>query len=203
MVAISGTLSNWMYNNRAYSVVGSLPFELGKTYKRRDGKEVKIIKVSGECVQGDDGDYPESGYRYNRTDDRGRCTGTAGDFSDPKNLLPDFLPDVKNAGEGFFVPVSLMGQNKTPEQRAWFSELLTLENKIYEIKCAALHDNDWKGAHDKIFQDGLSKRVGELVGNLGLSLVYRADGNDYKDRVWDFEWNLMVLTSDHRDFYVV
>lgn len=35
------------------------------------------------------GDDPKaSGFRYNRPNDRGRCTGSAFDFSDPFNVIP-------------------------------------------------------------------------------------------------------------------
>lgn len=208
MVAISGTLSNWMYNNKAYSVDGSLPFELGKTYKRRDGKEVTIIKVSNqrgyETVQGDDGDHPESGYRYNRDSDRGRCTGTAGDFSDPCNLLPEFPADHPTKGEGFLIPVSLMGQIKSPEERALFRQLIALEHRISNAKRECFSTHDWKGVSDLIFKHGLKRRAGQLVNKLGLPLVFEPlPQRNYKSNVMDFEWALTRLVEDRRPFYAV
>lgn len=69
------------------------PFELGKTYLTKAGKPVKIIQVTNtpgyEAVQGDDGENTTLGWRYNRAEDRGRCTGSAFDMSDSRNLIPD------------------------------------------------------------------------------------------------------------------
>lgn len=208
MVAISGTLSNWMYNNKAYSVEGSLPFELGKTYKRRDGKDVTIIKVINhrgyETVQGDDGDHPQSGYRYNRDTDRGRCTGTAGDFSDPCNLLPEFPADHPTKGEGFFVPVSLMGQIRSAEERALFRQLLVLEHRISDAKYGCFNTQDWKGTFDMIFKRGLSRRAGQLIRKLNLSLDFNPrSASNYKHNVMDFEWALTQLVEDRRPFYAI
>lgn len=85
-------------------------FIVGKTYLTQEGKRVKIIAESNThspyytCVQGDDGVtkiyehpvYPgiyeivegsESGWRYDRASDCGRCTGSAFDMSDPRNLV--------------------------------------------------------------------------------------------------------------------
>lgn len=85
-------------------------FIVGKTYLTKEGKKVKIIAesiqpgVRGVCVQGDDGvTYVEEhwkhkgiyeivegntlGWRYDREGDEGRCTGSAHDFSEPRNLI--------------------------------------------------------------------------------------------------------------------
>lgn len=85
-------------------------FEVGKTYLRQDGKKVKIIAENTKygthycCVQGDDGetrveedpihkgiyeiiDGSQLGWRYDRKSDAGRCTGSAFDMSDPRNLV--------------------------------------------------------------------------------------------------------------------
>jgi len=73
----------------------SKPFEVGKTYKTREGKSVTIINATDlpgyEGVQGDDplDGNPEGGWRYNRASDRGRVTGSAFDMSDPRNLIPE------------------------------------------------------------------------------------------------------------------
>lgn len=85
-------------------------FIVGKTYLTQEGKRVKIISESTKygphytTVQGDDGEtkvyedplHPgiyeivyghESGYRYDRASDCGRCTASAFDMSDPRNLV--------------------------------------------------------------------------------------------------------------------
>ncbi len=84
-------------------------FIVGRSYRRKDGKIVKIISESMgsgknyRCVQGDDGaenfdkappgTYKSraeaakvSGYRYDRSGDVGRCTG--GPDDNPHNLIP-------------------------------------------------------------------------------------------------------------------
>ena len=88
----------------------SKPFEVGKTYTRLDGKQVICIKtVSANkgyetaqfddrlevftargFIPGIDGDPLDSGFRYNRGQDRGRCT--AGQFDDPFNVIPEANP---------------------------------------------------------------------------------------------------------------
>lgn len=81
----------------------SKPFELGKTYKTHEGKDVTIIEVNNEIkgyetVRGDDhgddyidekGQAHKLGYRYNREgkNERGRCTGSPPDC--PRNLIPE------------------------------------------------------------------------------------------------------------------
>ncbi len=82
----------------------SKPFELGKTYRTQAGSWVKIIEINNtpgyETVRGDDhepdwiddkGKAHTLGWRYNREgkNERGRCTGSAHDFSDPRNLIPE------------------------------------------------------------------------------------------------------------------
>lgn len=91
-------------------------FELWKWYDRQDGKRVQVIEVRNDgwfdgvrCDDGAEcearyvptaweleaealGDMPKrgsSGWRYNRDSDRGRATGSAFDFSDPFNLVPE------------------------------------------------------------------------------------------------------------------
>lgn len=62
--------------------------KVGESYKTQDGKNVTITEARHtpgyECVLGDDDIW-----RYNREGDRGRVTGTAHDFSDPRNLIPE------------------------------------------------------------------------------------------------------------------
>lgn len=86
----------------------SKPFEVGKTYSRLDGKVVTCIKTTSppgyQCAQFDDreevyaarghtdGNPLDSGYRYNRGQDRGRCT--AGQFDDPFNVIPEANPHL-------------------------------------------------------------------------------------------------------------
>lgn len=83
----------------------SKPFELGKTYKTLEGKDVTIIEANNsipgyETVRGDDhgpdredefkpGTFHKVGYRYNRegAKERGRCTGSPVDC--PQNLIPE------------------------------------------------------------------------------------------------------------------
>jgi hypothetical protein len=209
MVAISGTLSEWMWNNKCYSIEGSLPFELGKSYKRRDGKLVTIIEVINtrgyETVRGDDAESPHLGCRYNRDSDRGRCTGTAGDFSDPHNLLPEFPEGHPNAaGEGFLVPLSMLGMNKSDDERAKFRELLILNDRCTEARYAALETQDWKAAHDQIFAKDIIEKVPALTSALGFTLeVVRPKGRDYRRAVYDFTHVFDVLIEDKRPFYAV
>lgn len=86
-------------------------FIVGRTYLTQAGKRVKIIAENVKygpyytCVQGDDGEnavfedpvHPgiyefrpgsEAGWRYDRPSDAGRCTASAFDMSDPRNLVP-------------------------------------------------------------------------------------------------------------------
>lgn len=71
-------------------------FQLWESYRTLAGDWVRIVEVSDrhrgyETVRGDDSPDPELGWRYNRSthdSDMGRCTGTAHDFSDPRNLIP-------------------------------------------------------------------------------------------------------------------
>lgn len=69
-------------------------FKVGKTYRTKGGKRVKIIAESTsppgyECVQGDDisGLTGVGIWRYNRPQDMGRVCGSPHDFSDPNNLI--------------------------------------------------------------------------------------------------------------------
>lgn len=93
------------------------PFEVGKTYQTVGGKTVRCIEVTTrpgyECARFDDGDLKwhfkggyrngrtgeqvpvtwfvgTTGWRYNRDGiDRGRCTGTPFDHSDPRCVIPE------------------------------------------------------------------------------------------------------------------
>lgn len=83
-------------------------FHVGKTYLTVEGKRVKIIKEHfiakgyGYCVQGDDGETrveehwkhkgiyeiiegSQLGWRYDRSGDVGRCTGSE---RGPRDLVP-------------------------------------------------------------------------------------------------------------------
>jgi hypothetical protein len=205
MALTSGEFSNWMYNNKCYSVKGSLPFELGKTYKRRDGKDVKIIAVSTqrgyETVQGDDGASPTSGFRYNRDNDRGRCTGTAGDYSDPRNLLPEFEPGVKNAGEGFFVEVSLLSANKPDDVKKKFRELLILEDTVIQLKYRALDNNDWKSACEGMYNPDVVGQIQKYCKELGFFTNLPERTDDYKADARNFSWAFTDLIEEHRLYY--
>lgn len=69
----------------------SHPFEVGERYLTLSGVLVEIISVHGppECATalGSDGIH-----RYNRTQDRGRVTGSSFDLStEPLNLVPRYL----------------------------------------------------------------------------------------------------------------
>lgn len=206
MAAHSGELSTWMYNNPAYSIKGSLPFELGKSYPRRDGKMVKIIAVNNcrgyETVQGDDGETPEVGFRYNRESDRGRCTGTYGDFSDPRNLLPEFSLEIENSGEGFLIAVSLLSGGKTAEEKAKFIELAILCSQVEEIKRAARKTDDWACAHGLIFNPTTSCRIFVLIKELEFSFPNLVPTPSYRDAVISFEDALEKLMYDKRPFYL-
>lgn len=95
------------------------PFEKGKKYLTQEGKEVICIEVNDhkyyESARFNDGDgngltwsftggyyhrhthewipvvwrTHTTGWRYNRDSDRGRVTGSAHDFSDPRNVIPE------------------------------------------------------------------------------------------------------------------
>jgi hypothetical protein len=209
MSAINGALADWMSKNKAYSIQGSLPFELGKSYPRRDGKMVKIIAVNNtpyyETVQGDDGVAGHLGFRYNRPGDRGRCTGTASDFSDPLNLLPNFEPSASNTGEGFFVPVSLMGANKPERVRKLFGQLLTLEREATDIRYSCLGKNPaWEGAFRQLFDGPCSvrSRVSQVMTELGFGFDWQAKVDaKVRDGVRDYTWALTEFLEDKRPFY--
>ena len=81
-------------------MTGDFQFEVGKTYPTRGGRLVTVIGKAGskgyECIQGDDADRPEGGYRYSRsngTGDHGRCTGSRGDCD--RNLIPIEIIDAR------------------------------------------------------------------------------------------------------------
>lgn len=73
-------------------------FEVGKTYKTQEGEDVTVLGRTGlddelrkgyECLECSDGIY-----RYDRSTssvDAGRATGTAHDYSDPKNFARQVL----------------------------------------------------------------------------------------------------------------
>lgn len=78
------------------------PFEVGKAYQTHEGKTVTCVELSTtrgyECARFDDGETVPApngvgtnttGWRYNRDQDRGRCTGSAGDHSDPRCVIPE------------------------------------------------------------------------------------------------------------------
>ncbi len=96
-------------------------FLVGRSYRRVDGKIVKILKESMDsgyhyrCVQGDDGGdvfdaappgtfasreeaVRASGYRYDRHGDVGRCTGSE---RGPRDLVPGAV-DIQ-VGDKFFI----------------------------------------------------------------------------------------------------
>jgi hypothetical protein len=205
MAAISGTLSEWMRKNPCYSIEGSKPFELGKSYPRRDGKMVKIVALCGskgyETVQGDDAEAPHLGARYNRAGDRGRCTGTYHDFSDPGNLLPDFEAGVKDAGKGFLIPVSFMGANRPLEERALFSQILTLEHELTDIRYAANTDKDWRAAHKKIFKSGLAEKFFQACEALKFDFTWCDPQSGYAAMVRAYTWAASEFIEDKRPFY--
>jgi len=69
-------------------------FEVGKTYKTQEGKDVKIMQAKFinsdyHCVEGDDGVW-----RYARPSDAGRVTASAFDMSDPRNLVVPTIKEV-------------------------------------------------------------------------------------------------------------
>lgn len=81
-------------------------FVVGKTYLTQAGKAVTIIAENTRigpyytCVQGDDGETPDKGWRYDRKSDAGRCTGSAFDMSDPRNLVVGSeQPEIESSGD--------------------------------------------------------------------------------------------------------
>lgn len=77
----------------------SFMFEVGKTYITQEGKPVTVLArtdvVGYECLQCND-----EVFRYDRSThskDAGRCTGTAHDYSDPRNFVRlDLNPNTRN-----------------------------------------------------------------------------------------------------------
>jgi len=72
-------------------------FEIGKTYKTQSGESVTVFgRTEGrgyECLECSDGRY-----RYDRStqsDDAGRCTGTAHDYSCENNFMRSDRPVSK------------------------------------------------------------------------------------------------------------
>lgn len=78
------------------------PFEVGKAYQTNEGNTVTCVELSDrpgyECARFDDGETVPApigegtvttGWRYNRDSDRGRCTGSAMDHSDPRCVIPE------------------------------------------------------------------------------------------------------------------
>jgi len=77
------------------------PFEVGKEYRTIGGETVTCVELSNvpdyECARFSDGGEKTiegrtftTGWRYNRDNiDRGRCTGTPFDHSDPRCVIPD------------------------------------------------------------------------------------------------------------------
>lgn len=205
MSSMTGTLSMWMSKNPCYSIEGSKPFELGKSYPRRDGKMVKIVALCGskgyETVQGDDAEAPHLGARYNRAGDRGRCTGTNHDYSDPGNLLPEFEEGVEDVGKGFLIPVSLLGANRPQAERDLFRQLLILEKEATDIRYAANSDKDWRAAYKKVFDGGLVTRVYQVCEALELQFTWSDPDMDYDDDVRAYTWALEQFVEDKRVFY--
>lgn len=89
---------NYEFERKAWAkrIETSLPFEVGKSYMRRDGVVVECIELNRECALFSDFYLPEHplvegerlGWRYNRSQDRGRGTGNR--FDCYKNVIPDF-----------------------------------------------------------------------------------------------------------------
>jgi hypothetical protein len=205
MAAISGEFSTWLYNNKPYSVEGSLPFELGKSYPRRDGKMVKIIGINTqrgyETIQGDDAEADALGWRYNRDSDRGRCTGSLSD--DPHNLLPDFAPGSLHNGKGFFIKVSMMGANKSEYERNIFRQMLNLEHELTDIRYAAKTPEDWKAAYAKVFTGGMCSRFWQLCEAMEWNFTWCDPDSDYDDDVRAYTWAVTEFLEDKRAFYSV
>ena len=69
------------------------PFVVGQFYETMGGEVVQCVQLSRECAQFSDWwwqDGTTGGWRYNRDGiDRGRCTGTAFDHSDPRCVIPE------------------------------------------------------------------------------------------------------------------
>ena len=59
-----------------------MEYLVGNYYERMDGSLVKIVGATEHCVY----DKDDCHY-YNRSGDRGRVTGTAHDYSYPRNLV--------------------------------------------------------------------------------------------------------------------
>jgi hypothetical protein len=202
MAAMSGTFASWLYNNRPYSTEGALGFVVGKSYLRRDGKLVKIVAINdrGDCVQGDDAECTNLGWRYNRPGDMGRCTGAMVD--DPMNLMPDFPVGHPNAAcEGFRIEVCMMGANKTPEQRALFRELLDIRYKLDELKAFAKEHDEWKQAWEHVFSHDIEKRVKNICLDLGLCFHWDDPDSTHKRDVEAYDWAFNCFIEDHRPFY--
>lgn len=204
MVAINGVLADWMSEHPAYSIKGALPFVLGKTYKRRDGLDVKIVEINdqGDCVRGDDSLIEVSGWRYSRPGDHGRCTGTSHDLSDPRNLLPEFPPEMPVAPEGFFIQVSLLSANKPLDVKLKFAQLVMLEHKVTELRYEAMGTNNWKGVYEEIFSPMVIERIQALTKELNFNFTVSTEHTgDFKKTVYRFAWDFTDWLEELRVFY--
>jgi hypothetical protein len=204
MVAVTGEFSDWISNNPCYSTEGGLPFVVGKTYKRRDGVDVKIVEMNdrGDCVRGDDSLTDTSGWRYNRAGDLGRSTGTMHDKSDPRNLLPEFPPEMSAVPEGFFIAVSLLSANKPLYEKMLFAQLMAIDDQLTTLRYEASETKDWKRAYDVIFGAFLLDRVQMLakVLNIDYTVTVRQT-SDFAKMVRRFTWDFTDWLEDHRVFY--
>lgn len=73
------------------SLKGSIPFEVGKSYLRNDGRTVLCIGKYKHAAQFDDYteiDGRKQGWRYNDDKNRGRLTGAR--FDDDRTVIPEF-----------------------------------------------------------------------------------------------------------------
>ena len=63
-------------------------YQVGNSYPRLDGTMAKIVGIGNQTVFDDEGCH-----YYNRAQDRGRVTGTAHDYSYPRNLVRYYTSD--------------------------------------------------------------------------------------------------------------
>jgi hypothetical protein len=63
-------------------------YQVGNSYPRLDGTLAKIVGIGNQTVVDDEGCH-----YYNRAQDRGRVTGTAHDYSYPRNLVRYYTSD--------------------------------------------------------------------------------------------------------------
>ena len=121
-------------------------FEVGNTYLTQKGDEVTILGrtlTDGyECLECSDGKY-----RYDRSDsseDAGRCTGTAHDYSCPHNLMRSDRPYTPKVWSGDLMQWALDFEAKLsnegfPDECKAVQEMIKLQRRNRPV-CHGMDD---------------------------------------------------------------